>query len=492
MQLFRFTRLLIPTLAIVLHAQDAGMVLRTSVGYRTLRNSAQLTEEQKKEADQLSNDAQQSNTAGKYGDAMRSLYHGMAVMRGVAWSPALEFASGLQGRLDHAVVDPGKQITITLSPLYATSGTVKMNAAVFLVSRKEGVAEKSMVSAPIDPSHVPFSTKVVLPADAAGDYALEVRLAAEGDAAPSGPARNGMVKSMPVHVEALSAPAQGLRDHLAKMKSKKSPALPTAEYALALYERADHGEANPAAYHFADEFARANEILDSIDAGRDPFANKRGDFRKAYLSGVDQTLQPYRLFIPEAYSSSKPNALVVALHGMGGDENSMFDAYGAGALKREAERLGLMVVCPKGRDTASMYRGSAEQDVMDVLAEVRRDYKIDPTRIFLMGHSMGGYGTWSVAMSYPDVFAALGPISGGGNPVGMSKIKSIPEYVVHGDNDPTVPVTMSRMMVEAGKVAGASITYVEVPGGNHMNVVVPQFKPMLEFFAKQQRVTSTQ
>src|SRR5215831_14590762 len=121
MQLFRFTRLLIPALAIVLHAQDAGMVLRTSVGYRTLRNSAQLTEEQKKEADQLSNEAQQSNTACKYGDAMRSLYHGMAVMRGVAWSPAVEFASGLQGRLDHAVVDPGKQITITLSPLYGTS-----------------------------------------------------------------------------------------------------------------------------------------------------------------------------------------------------------------------------------------------------------------------------------------------------------------------------------------------------------------------------------
>ncbi len=50
---------------------------------------------------------------------------------------------------------------------------------------------------------------------------------------------------------------------------------------------------------------------------------------------------------------------------------------------------------------------------MDVLAEVRRDYKIDPNRIYLMGHSMGGYGTWSIAMAHPDVFAAIGPISGG-------------------------------------------------------------------------------
>ena len=493
MTVFRLTRLWVPALAIVLHAQDAGMVLRTSVGYRTLRNSAQLTDEQKKEADRLAGDASQATQASKYGDALRAYYHGMAVMRGAAWSPALEFASGLQGRLDHAVIDPGKQITVTLSPLYTTSGTVKLNASLFLVSRKEGVAEKSLGSpAAIDPSHIPFSTKVTLPEDAAGDYAVEVRLATDGETAPTGTARSGMVKSLPVHVEALSASAQRLRDRLAKTSKKTSPALPTAQYALALYERADHGDANPAAYHFGDEFARANEILDAIDSGRDPFTSKRGDFRKAYLSAVDQTIQPYRLFIPEAYSASKPNPLIVALHGMGGDENSMFELYGAGALKREAERLGFIVACPKGRDTASMYRGPAEQDVMDVLAEVRRDYKIDVSRIYLMGHSMGGYGTWSVAMSHPEVFAALGPISGGGNPAGMSKIAQIPEYVVHGDTDPTVPVAMSRMMVEAGKLAGVNITYVEVPGGNHGSVVVPQFKPMLEFFAKQQRKTSTE
>ena len=137
-----------------------------------------------------------------------------------------------------------------------------------------------------------------------------------------------------------------------------------------------------------------------------------------------------------------------------------------------------------------MYRGSAEQDVMDVLAEMRRDYKIDPNRIYLMGHSMGGYGTWSVAMAHPDVFAALGPISGGGSAAGMVKIARIPEYVVHGDADPTVPVIQSRTMVEAGKKAGANIVYVEVPGGTHMSVVAPQFGPMLEFFAKQKKTAS--
>ena len=61
-----------------------------------------------------------------------------------------------------------------------------------------------------------------------------------------------------------------------------------------------------------------------------------------------------------------------------------------------------------------MYRGTAEKDVLDVMADVQHAYRIDATRIYLMGHSMGAYGTWSIAMNHPDLFAALGPISGGG------------------------------------------------------------------------------
>ena len=463
------------------------MVLRTSVTYRTQRNSLQLSEEQRQQADQLAREAAQAGQAGKYGDAVRAYYHGLAVMRGVAWTPAFEFASSLQGHLDHAMVDPGKPIVVTLSPLWSTGTAAKLTASVFLVpSKKDGSAEKSLGSAMVvDPAAIPFSTKVRPPSEVVGDYTIEVRLSAEGDS-PVPAARGGLVKTLPVHLEPLAGSAERLRNRLAKSGTRSSPALPSAEYTLVLYERADRGEVNPATYHVGDEFARANEILDALDAGRDPFAGRHGDFRKAYRSAVDQTLQPYRLFIPEAYSSAKPSGLVIALHGMGGDENAMFDGYG-GAMKPEAERVGLVVACPKGRDSASMYRDSAERDVLDVLGEVRRDYNIDPGRIYLMGHSMGGYGTWSIAMSHPDVFAALGPISGGGNAALMAKIARIPEYVVHGDDDRTVAVTQSRTMVEAGKKAGANIVYVEVPGGSHVNVAAPQFGPMLDFFARQRK-----
>jgi pimeloyl-ACP methyl ester carboxylesterase len=474
--------------SLLLQAQDASLVLRTSVGYRTQLGSLPLSDEQQKKADQLGQDAQRAAAAGKFADAMRDYYQGLAIMRGIPWTPAYALAASLQAKLDHALIAPGGTATLTLAPLYTTDGAPKILASVFLVpAKKETGNEKSLATGlAIDPAALSFSSTVTVPPGVNGDYSLEVRLASEGEE-PVAAARPALTKTVPVHIEGLSGDAQHLRDRLAKAGKHDGSALPTAEYALVLYERADRGEINPHRYNFHDEFSNANQILDQLDSGHDPFAGKRGDTHKAYRSAVDQTLQPYRLLIPKSYDGTKPMPLLVALHGMGGDENSMFDAYKEGLLKREAERDSFLVVCPKGRDSASMYRGSAEQDVLDVISEVERDYKVDLNRVYLMGHSMGGYGTWSIAMDHPDMFAALGPISGGGNPAGMVKLRSIPEYVVHGDNDKTVPVTQSRTMVEAGKKAGANITYVEIPGGSHVDVAAPQFAPMLDFFAKQSR-----
>jgi pimeloyl-ACP methyl ester carboxylesterase len=485
MPIRRFVSTLLLAGGVLLNAQDASMVLRTSVTYRTQRNSLPLDDAQKQEADKLMAEANQAEQAGNHREAIHDMYHGLAVMNKVPWTPEYEFAASLQGKLDHAVVDPASRITVTLSPLYDTKGA-KLPVAVVLVPRQKGSGTEAKLStATIDRAAIPYSAKVALPADTTGDYGIEVRLSPEGEPA-TGAARVGLTKALPIHIEALSASAQKLRDRIAKSTKRSHPAMASAEYAVALYDRADHGDANPNTYKFADEFAKANAILDVLEAGGDPFAGKRGDFHKAYRSAVDDSLQPYRVLIPSTYDGSKATPLVIALHGMGGDENSMFDSYN-GVMKREAERVGFIVACPKGRDTASMYVGSAERDVLDVLAAVRRDYKVDPGRIYLMGHSMGGYGTWSIAMAHPEIFAALGPISGGGNPAGMAKIAHIPQYVVHGDDDRTVPVTQSRVMVDAGKKAGANIVYVEIPGGSHTAVAAPQFGAMLDFFAKQKR-----
>jgi predicted esterase len=472
-RLFRFLAV-VPAL---LSAQDAGLALRTSVTYRTQRATLQLTEAQQKQADDLARQAQQATQARQYGDALRAYYHGLAVMRNQEWTPAFEFASALDGALDHAMVEPGARITVSLKPYYTTprAAGLHLTAAAVLEPGGQTVASGRAV----DPSALPFVMPVNVPDIQPGDYTLEVRLAADGATAAA-----PFVKSLPVHVEALSAEANRLQTRLTRVRDQSSAAT-TAEYALILYDLADRGAINPHRYKLREEFTAANAILDAVESGRDPFAARHGDFRKAYRSAVDNTLQPYRMFVPESYDGSRPAPLLVALHGMGGDENSLFDSYNNGGLKREAERVGFVVAAPKGRDPASMYRGGAERDVIDVIAEVRRDYKIDPNRIYLMGHSMGGYGTWSIAMAHPDLFAAIGPISGGGDPAGLVKIRQVPEYVVHGDDDRTVNVNESRRMVEAAKKAGIDVVYIEVPGGSHVSVAAPQFGPMLDFFARQ-------
>jgi dipeptidyl aminopeptidase/acylaminoacyl peptidase len=74
----------------------------------------------------------------------------------------------------------------------------------------------------------------------------------------------------------------------------------------------------------------------------------------------------------------------------------------------------------------------------------------------------------------------------------MPLMKHIPAFVVHGDNDPTVNVRGSRTMVEAMKTHGVDHRYIEVPGGNHSNVVEPHFADMIEFFSTRKRSAKPQ
>jgi dipeptidyl aminopeptidase/acylaminoacyl peptidase len=385
-------------------------------------------------------------------------------MLGQEWTPAVEFTAGLRAKAGHAIVAPGALIRITLDTMFTATRPLPEKIAVTLTLRRPNEVAGPPIAAAtlVSPDRLPLTIEGMIPQEAAGDYLVDARLSLSEKSLPG--------RTIPVHIEDLTAAVAALR--------KRNPTEPTAAYALELFDRADRGEISPFRIDFKKEFARAHALLDTPH----PFAGVKGDMRRAYRSPVDQTLQPYRLFVPASYDGEKPAGLVVALHGMGGDENSIFDQYAAGRMKAEAEKRGLFVVCPKGRGPASMYRGAAEQDVLDVLAEVQRDYKIDPQRVYLMGHSMGAYGAWSIAMNHPGRFAALGPIAGGGNPAGLEKIKTIPHYIVHGDNDKTVPVAQSRMMVEAAKKLGTPHVYVEVPNGSHTDIAVPNFAPMLDYF----------
>jgi predicted esterase len=478
------------------YGQDAAQVLRLSVGYTTLKNSKTLEPEKRAEVDKLGEMAQRANAAKNYGDALKYLYHAMAIMQGTEWSTPRELTNALTIKLDRAMVEPSQSVGIRLGQLFSLDDKPagKLSGSIALL--KTGSDEQVKVLKTLDPLEADFSANplaldVTVPDAPDGNYRIAVTFKpAGGDFA--------VTKSAMIHLErglaakAAAAKARATMISLA-LKAKKKEALlaelPSAEYRIGLYDLANASQIAFDHIDFDSELAQASAMLDALSSGADPLAQKRGDFKKAYRSPVDDTLQPYRMYVPVSYDGSKPFPLVIALHGMGGDENSIFDLYNKGAFKEEAEKRGYIVACPKGRQPASMYVGSAEQDVLDVIAQVKLGYRIDSDRIYMTGHSMGGFGTWSIAMDHPEIFAALAPISGGGNPQGMAKIAQIPQLVIHGDNDKTVPVERSRVMVEAAKKQGVEIKYIEVPGGSHVDVAAPAFKDIFDWFDSHRRKT---
>jgi len=226
------------------------------------------------------------------------------------------------------------------------------------------------------------------------------------------------------------------------------------------------------------------------ETGKEPFAGRTGDFKRHYYLAEAREIMPYRLYVPKAYDGTRPFPLVVALHGLGGTEDSMLGPNYR--MIPEAESRGYIVVAPLGYRIDGGYgRGAgpgnkrselSEQDVMHVLARVRHEFKIDDQRIYLMGHSLGGIGTWALGAKYPAIWAALGPISGVADPRTVAVMRNIPEVVVHGDDDNTVPVSGSRAMVAEMKKLGVDVKYIEVPGGSHTSVPGPNMSAIFDFF----------
>jgi predicted peptidase len=197
---------------------------------------------------------------------------------------------------------------------------------------------------------------------------------------------------------------------------------------------------------------------------------------KAYVhvSGSGATM-PYRLYVPAGYDSNKAYPLVLSLHGAGqrGKDNlGQLCAYVAGWMSPQVQDkhpcFVLMPQCPDQQQwvdtpwekgsypTAQVQISGSMTLAMEILEAVRKQYSIDPSRLYVMGASMGGYGTWDVIVRFPDVFAAAVPVCGAGDPAMASKLVNVPIWAFHGDNDLTVPVSGTTDMVRAIQQAGGS------------------------------------
>ena len=173
----------------------------------------------------------------------------------------------------------------------------------------------------------------------------------------------------------------------------------------------------------------------------------------------------YLLYLPERHESAESLPMIVFLHGAGerGDDVEKVKRHGPPMRVEKDPDFDFIVLspqCPAGQ------RWSAD-DVVALVEHVTDNHKVDRDRIYLTGLSMGGFGTWDIAMRHSRHFAAFAPICGGGNPSRARFLRNLPIWVFHGAKDNVVPLSMSREMVDAIKEAGGNPKFTIYPEAGH-------------------------
>jgi pimeloyl-ACP methyl ester carboxylesterase len=217
---------------------------------------------------------------------------------------------------------------------------------------------------------------------------------------------------------------------------------------------------------------------------------KPGPQDLCFFSSVDETAQPYSIYIPKNFDETRKYPLVVFLHGaMSNNRLGLRRVFGVGNIQGrdfitpgfvpeendlEVTRyfpamkdVDYIVVAPYARGTAG-YQGIPEQDVFDMLADVKSRFQIDEDRIYLTGLSMGGGGTLWLGLSRPDIWAALAPCCPAA-PDGTVELAgnaiNIPVHLFVGDKDFLYqPAIEWKKRLEA---INTRVDFIEYPGIGH-------------------------
>jgi predicted peptidase len=194
---------------------------------------------------------------------------------------------------------------------------------------------------------------------------------------------------------------------------------------------------------------------------------------------------PYRLMKPEKIEEGKKYPLILFLHGGGenGNDNNLHLYIGAEDFAKPENRqkhpcFALFPQCPKGshwalRDMRWGLGGSPEKtpdplDLSFALVEILMDkLPIDKDRIYVTGLCTGGVGTWTAIQRRPDFFAAAIPICGGGDTKQAEKVKNVPIWAFHGDQDTVVSVENTQRSIAAVIKAGGKPKMTIYPGVGH-------------------------
>ena len=223
----------------------------------------------------------------------------------------------------------------------------------------------------------------------------------------------------------------------------------------------------------------------------------QSDFeQRVFTTKRGQTL-PYRILYPKNYDQpvggkAPKYPVVLVLHGSGerGSDNEKQLVHGSKLFLADSTRATypafvIFPQCPSGgawstlrftrnADGTRATAGYADsltwtmQACYDLLAQLRRDERVDKNRIYVTGLSMGGFGTFEAIAKKPKLFAAAAPICGAGDTTYCEKYaRRVPLWVFHGSDDKSVAPDLSRQMVAKLTRLKARVNYTEYPGVGH-------------------------
>jgi predicted peptidase len=189
----------------------------------------------------------------------------------------------------------------------------------------------------------------------------------------------------------------------------------------------------------------------------------------------------YLLFLPKDYGkdASQKWPLILFLHGAGerGNDVELVKKHGIPKVVEQQPDFPFIAVSPQCPTDSWWPRETAA--LIGLLDEVMGQYAVDSDRVYLTGLSMGGFGTWTLAAEYPQRFAAIAPICGGGSRIARYALKTMPTWVFHGAKDTVVPPEESQTMVEALQSVGGDVKFTLYPDADHDSWTVTYNNPEL-------------